>query len=111
MFSVCPYFFTNFNLVVLLKFALIKNKSLSYSILAKGAGRKDEQKRRGRVYSHNTTNEPPVQSPFSEILHNSHPISDLLRIKCCYCGKVFPRGPLTNRRKCGNIRIEIEHQN
>ena len=47
---------------------------ISYLTLAKGAGRKGEQKRRERAYSHHGTNESPVQSPFTEIWHNNHPL-------------------------------------
>ena len=43
-----------------------KNRSrsaISYLTLAKGAGRKDEEKRRERAYSHNGKNESSAQSP------------------------------------------------
>ena len=48
--------------------------AISYPTLAKGAGRKCEQKRRERTYSHNGINESPAQSPFTEIWHNNHPL-------------------------------------
>lgn len=67
--------FTDFSLVVLyVKFVLIKEENVSYPTLAKGAGRKGEQKRTERVYSHNRTNEPPIKSSFIEIWVNKHPL-------------------------------------
>ena len=81
-----------------------KNRSrsaISYPTLAKGAGRKCEQKRRERTYSHNGINESPGQSPFTEIWHNNHPLVicsvsqvPLNKNQCGYYGKEFPRGPL-----------------
>ena len=81
-----------------------KNRSrsaTSYPTLAKGAGRKGEQKRRERAYSHHGTNESPAQSPFTEIWHNNHSLVicsvskvPLNKNQCGYCGKEFLRGPL-----------------
>ena len=47
-----------------------KNRSrsaISYPTLMKGTGRKGEQIRRERAYSHHGTNESRAQSPFTEI--------------------------------------------
>ena len=86
------------------KKSLGKNRSrsaISYPTLAKGAGKKGEQKRRERAYSHNGTNESSDQSSFTEIWHNNYPLLicsvsqvRLSKNQCGYCGKEFPRGPL-----------------
>ena len=40
--------------------------AISYPILAKDTGRKGEQQRRERTYSHHGTNESPAQSPYTK---------------------------------------------